>query len=259
MKSAALGKSNPKDRPFNRCYSDEYDLLYQEKNYEAECDMIEEAFRRFSKRRVRSILDLGCGTGNHAIPLSNRGYRVTGVDRSQDMLRHARSKAARMTPRIPHPPSFVAGDLRSLKLHRQFDAALMMFAVLGYQVTNQDALDALENVRRHLRPGGIFIFDYWHGPAVLALRPGDRVKMVPTPEGKVIRITQPAMDVNRHTVTVNFTLIRQHRSRIAHEASESHCMRFFFPLEIDLLLKAAGLSLLALRSFGDLDREPDLT
>ena len=72
---------------FNRVYVDQYDLLYQEKNYESECDMIEEAFRRYSKIPVHTILDLGCGTGNHVIPLGakrlsgNRGRSFTGYAR----------------------------------------------------------------------------------------------------------------------------------------------------------------------------------
>ena len=77
---------------FNRAYADQYDVLYQEKDYESECAMIEEAFRRYSRIPVKSILDLGCGTGNHAIPMACKGYQVTGVDRSQQMLDRARSK-----------------------------------------------------------------------------------------------------------------------------------------------------------------------
>jgi predicted TPR repeat methyltransferase len=53
-------------------YAKYYDLLYQEKNYEEECDFIEQVFRGFSKLKVKSILELGCGTGGHAIPLARR-------------------------------------------------------------------------------------------------------------------------------------------------------------------------------------------
>ena len=242
---------------FKRDYADHYDVLYQEKDYESECNMIEEAFRRYSRVPVKRILDLGCGTGNHAIPMARKGYRVTGIDRSQQMLEHARSKLLSIHPPMACPPSFQHGDLRNLKLRKRFDAVLMMFAVLGYQATNADVLAALKSVHRHLPPGGIFIFDVWHGPAVLAIRPGDRIKMIPTEGGRLLRITSGSLDVNHQLVTVHYTLFQHRGKRVVSETSETHRMRFFFPLELELLLEAAGLKLVALRCFGDLDREPD--
>ena len=144
-----------------------------------------------------------------------------------------------------------------MNLNQGFDAVLMMFAVLGYQTTNADVQAALKIVHRHLRPGGLFIFDVWHGPAVLAIRPGDRVKIIPTEDGQLIRMTSGSMDVNRHLVTVHYTLFHHQGKQVVSETSETHRMRFFFPLELDLLLEMAGLKLVAQRSFGDLDREPD--
>ncbi len=141
--------------------------------------MIEEVFHRYGKGRIRSILDLGCGTGNHAFPLAMRGYEVTGVDRSEEMLAKARSKLAHFKSQSQALPMFLQGDLRSLDLERKFDAVLMMFAVLGYQLTNEDVLAALNTVRRHLKPDGLFIADVWYGPAVLAIRPGDKIKIIP--------------------------------------------------------------------------------
>lgn len=242
---------------FSRAYADQYDVLYQEKDYESECTMIEEAFRRYSRLPVKSILDLGCGTGNHAIPMARKGYKVTGVDRSQQMLDRARSKLLSIQSSIPCPPSFQLGDLRNLKLRKRCDAVLMMFAVLGYQVTNADVLAALKSVHRHLRPGGVFIFDVWHGPAVLAIRPGDRAKIIPTEGGQLIRITSGSLDVNQQLVSVHYALFQHRGKQVVSETSETHNMRFFFPLELELLLEAAGLKLVALRCFGDLDREPD--
>ena len=72
------------DRPYAGCY----DLFYRDKNYESECDMLEEIF---SKRSITpsTIIDLGCGTARHAVLLAQRGYSVTGVDRSEEMLQIA--------------------------------------------------------------------------------------------------------------------------------------------------------------------------
>jgi ubiquinone/menaquinone biosynthesis C-methylase UbiE len=75
-------------------------------------------------------LDLGCGTGDHALPLAKRGYQVVGVDRSAGMLKSARKKAA--SGQVDGKPNFYHGDIRSFHVEQSFDASLMMFAVLGY-------------------------------------------------------------------------------------------------------------------------------
>ena len=81
------------DKQFGADYASAYDSMYADKDYERECDVIEEAFRRFANGFVRSVLDLGAGTGNHALPLAGRGYEVAGVDLSGEMVEIARGKA----------------------------------------------------------------------------------------------------------------------------------------------------------------------
>src|SRR5262245_4784257 len=163
---------------FGSLYADAYDALYQDKDYGAECDQIDALFRRYSASPIRSVLDLGSGTGGHAIPLASRGYEVVGVERSSDMLAVAESKRS---PALANGnPVFRQGDIRHTELGRQFDAALMMFAVLGYQLENADVLAALKTARTHLARGGLFLFDVWYGPAVLQQKPSQRVKVMST-------------------------------------------------------------------------------
>lgn len=73
-------------------YASAYDTLYQEKDYARECDFLEQIFRRYDSALVQNILDLGCGTGGHAIPLVERSYHVTAIDRSPEMIAFARRK-----------------------------------------------------------------------------------------------------------------------------------------------------------------------
>jgi SAM-dependent methyltransferase len=232
---------------FGSLYAGAYDAMYADKDYEAECDLVEEAFRRFGSAPVNAILDLGCGTGNHSIPLARRGYEVAGVDLSTDMLAIAAQKAARAGVEV----ALTKGDVRTVDLGRTFDAALLMFAVIGYQRTNADVLATLRAVRRHLTPGGMLFFDTWYGPGVLTSPPGARERDIDTPEGPIRRSVEGELDIPRHLCTVRYRLARD-----GEESLETHVMRFFFPLELELFLAVCDLELLALAPVGALDGEP---
>lgn len=239
---------------FGQTYAGEYDELYRDKDYAGECDLIEAACRRFAPGGVRSILDLGCGTGNHTIPLAERGYRLTGVDRSAGMLDVARRKAAGRGVDI----TWVEGDIRQDATGGSFDAALCMFAVLGYLEPNDDVMAAFSMVRRQVRAGGLLMFDVWYGPAVLTLKPADRTKVIPVPGGQVIRVGTSTLDTSLHMCTVEFHLWRLRDGRVEGESQEVHRTRYFFPLELELMLSTSGFALLSLTAFPSLDRPADV-
>jgi SAM-dependent methyltransferase len=245
-----------KDRVFCQDYAGLYDFMYADKDYEAECDMLEEVFRHYGKDKIKTILDLGCGTGNHAFPLAKRGYGVTAVDRSPDMLAKAHAKLSDSEAPSQSPPVFLQGDLRSINLGQTFDAVLMMFAVLGYQLTNEDVLESLNTVRRHLKPHGLFVCDVWYGPAVLAIRPSDKVKIIPTDSGKVIRIASGALDIHHHLATVEYHILHLQDQAVVNESTETHHMRYFFPQELAFFLNQANLNLLHLSAFSDFTQDP---
>src|SRR3989304_4338464 len=124
---------------FGSVYADAYDHIYRDKDYDEECRLLKRLFGEYAAKPVRRILDLGCGTGNHAIRLAADGYDVGGVDLSRDMLRIAEQKAQERGVSL----RWHQADIRDLSLGEKFDAVLMMFAVLGYQLENADVLGAL--------------------------------------------------------------------------------------------------------------------
>jgi 2-polyprenyl-3-methyl-5-hydroxy-6-metoxy-1,4-benzoquinol methylase len=236
-------------------YSDSYDLLYEEKDYDGECTLIETIIRDYSKIPVHSILDLGCGTGNHSFRLAKRGYDVTDVDRSNEMLDLAKAKADQKKIHC----TFFQSDLREFDNHKKYDAVIMMFAVLGYQQENEDVLAALKTVSKHLKKGGIFICDVWDGPAVLYQKPGEKVRVIETEETKIIRISSGILDIFRHLVRVNYHLWTIKGDRVLAESQEDHTMRFFFPQEMVLLLESAGFEIIYRGPFPEYEGELDET
>ena len=244
---------------FGSNYADAYDMVYGDKDYAAECDLIERLFHKYGDGSIASVLDLGCGTGNHALLLHQRGYEVVGVDRSASMLAHARRKAANFDPSRGTTDAFRQGDIRNVDLQRFFDAVLIMFAVLGYQLENSDVLAALKTARRHLRSGGLLIFDVWYGPAVLHERPSQRVKIIPIPAGHILRVASGELDINRHRCTVKSDVWRLERDRPVSKTDEIHEVRYFFPQELRLFLQCTGFESVRLGAFPEFDREPDET
>lgn len=239
---------------FGAEYSDSYDALYADKDYEAECDLVEKIFRR-TDRPVRSLLDLGCGTGRHSVEFARRGYEVVGVDLSEAMLERARRRAVDVAP---GSATFLRGDIQTIGLDRRFDAVLSMFAVVGYQISDAAVRATLANVRRHLEPGGVFVFDVWYGPAVIAVGPSERVKVVPTDGGEIERIAVGTLEPAGHVCSVKYDLTFRQAGVPDVTAFEAHRMRYFFEEELGEFLKEAGLTLRTLTAFPDVDHSPSV-
>ncbi len=245
-------------RAFGSDYAAVYDWLYSDKDYAAECDRLEELFRRHGAGKIGSVLDLGCGTGGHAFPLAARGYQVVGVDHSPGMIAQAEQKLANLNPEDRSRLDILHGDLQLLHLDRRFDATLMMFAVLGYQTTNAQVSAALDSARRHLEPLGLLIFDVWYGPAVLNQRPSKRRKVMEGARGQMLRKAAPVLDVRRHLCQVRYRVQLGTGDQPVHEFAEDHTMRFFFPMELEQFLHASDFELIHLSDFDDLGAEPTL-
>jgi len=231
-------------------YSRYYNLFYRDKNYSAEVNYVVGLIEQYCFG-VRTLLDLGCGTGRHASLLAKHGYSVAGVDRSEEMLDLALRQLATISAEdagrdIRSALSFHLGDIRTIRLRRTYDVVLSLFHVISYQAANDDLLKVFATVREHLEPGGLFIFDCWYGPAVLTDRPAVRVKRLEDDDIAVTRIAEPVLHPNTNLVDVNYqVLVRDKANGLVEELRESHTMRYLFRPEIELLLAEVGMYLVA--------------
>ena len=242
--------------PFGVQYAQVYDTIYHDKDYAAECDLVERVCARHATSRVRRILDLGCGTGRHAELLADRGYEVVGVDRSPHMVEQARARSEKWCS--ANSPEYHVADVRSFRLDRKFDAVLMMFAVMSYQLEDEDVLSALRTARVHLGDDGLLLFDCWYGPAVLHQRPTRRTKTAISGNGPLVRTSTSELDEGRRRIVVRFH-VEASAPDGDHHTDETHPMRYFFPSELEDFLQATGFSMVRLGGMPDFDQRADET
>lgn len=236
-------------------YADYYDILYKDKDYKKECDFLEKIFRKYSKKSVRSIFDLGCGTGGHSLILAKRGYEMTGLDLSSQMIKTAKNKSFKEKIKA----DFFAGDIRKINLKKEFDAAISMFAVISYLTADKDLLSAFRTAASHLKKKGIFVFDFWFGPAVLNEKPQPKFKIIKKGNKKTIRFSSPVLDPLKHTVNLEFEIIELLKDKVKSNIREIHKIRFFFPAEIKNCLKKSGFRMIKICPFGNLNKKPSTT
>jgi SAM-dependent methyltransferase len=222
-------------------YARYYDLLYKDKDYAGEANYVDTVLQR-CRPGITSILELGCGTGMHALLLAAKGYQLHGIDASPEMLRAATARLTKSGQSNGDQVAFSIGDIRSFRLDRQFDAVVALFHVVSYQTSDADLEAVFETVTHHLRPGGLFLFDCWYGPAVLTLRPSVRIKRFADSVIEVTRIAEPVLYPNENCVDVRYSIfIRDKESSGVEEVHETHRMRYFFTPELDRLFAINGL------------------
>lgn len=138
-------------------YGGKYDKEVFTQGTRGECDFIEVELGFNTGLR---ILDVGCGTGRHAIELTKRGYNVTGIDLSESQLARARGKAAAEGLKI----DFQQQDARNLSFEGEFDVAIMLCEG-GFPLMETDEMNfkILKSVTKALKPGATFIFTTLNG------------------------------------------------------------------------------------------------
>lgn len=231
-------------------YSAYYDLLYRDKDYGAEAAYVADKIRSYCPD-AHSLLEFGSGTGRHGRLLAGIGFDVHGVERSSQMVAVAHAHdTGPPADRARGTFTCDVGDICTVDLGRSFDAVIALFHVISYQTTDEALRNVFEAAARHLRPNGVFLFDVWHGPAILAQRPSERVKEVADGRYAMTRNAHPEMDEEAKTVKVTYDMKCHDRvTGQTHAFSEEHLMRYIFPAEVESLARGLGMRLLACEEF----------
>lgn len=235
-------------------YAAYYDLLYVDKDYDAEAAFIDGVLRKHGQG-VKTLLELGCGTGKHAQRFAGLGYQAAGVDMSPWMIERAqrlKAEAGALSGKM----EFILGDVRTVRTGNKYDSVLSLFHVVNYQNLEADLGAMFVTAATHLKPNGLFVFDSWYGPAVLTDRPARRTKAAANEKISLVRTATPTMYPNENRVEVAYAIsIQDKTSGETHEVKEAHQMRYLFLPEVRALLDRAGMELLIAKEWMT-DREP---
>lgn len=225
---------------FGDLYSKYYDLLYTDKDYDGEAEYVHNLITENSND-AQTILDMGCGTGIHADLLSNKGYKVHGIDISEDMLKIANQKIKGKEERL----QFNQSNIQELNLNKKFDVVVSLFHVMSYQNSNIELIKAFEVAKDHLSAGGLFIFDFWYGPAVLTDLPITKVKRLENNDIKITRVAESKLVPQSNLTKVNFDVfIEDKNKKLIVNKNESHSMRYFFDTELELICDKSGFEII---------------
>lgn len=220
-----------------------YDLIYGEfKDFEEEATRVAILLRQVAPS-VRTVLDLGCGTGRHAAALREaHGFDVHGLDIEPAFVEISRKRCP--------GADFTAGDMADFDLGRTFDAVICLFSSIGYVKTQERLAATARCIASHLEEGGVALVEPWFTPG--AFTPG-RVHLT-TAESGDIRISRMSWSRVQDAVSIlEFHYLVGTRDGIQH-LSEEHHLALFTRKEMEEGLKAGGLELIRYEEPGLTDR-----
>lgn len=186
------------------------------------------------------ILDLCCGHGRIAVPLAQRGYRVTGQDLSALFLERGRGAAEAAGVEV----EWVHSDMRRIPFEATFDAVVNVFTAFGYLESDEEDLEVLRQVRQSLKPGGRFLLDFINREGTIRRwRPGNITRL----EDGTLALEEVTFDLLAGRTNSRMTLIDPDGSRREYSFS----VRLYTLVELAKLFDAAGLEIEA--TYGGLD------
>jgi ubiquinone/menaquinone biosynthesis C-methylase UbiE len=220
-----------------------YDAIYRNiVDYEKQTSYAEGLFRKYHRGKIKTILDIACGTGNFTFSFAKRGYSVTGIDLSKDMIHVAKEKLKASQAN----PEFFQMDMRDIKLTRKYDAATAMFGGFSYLLGYDDVKKFFASVKRRLNSKGLLIFEFWH---VTAIRPESSTKngyrtFVKTQDHEKLILRLDTSKFNAATdvceLTFDTVVFNTKTRRMLDSFLEKHLLKTYTISEMKNLLEESG-------------------
>jgi SAM-dependent methyltransferase len=186
-----------------------------------------------------AALELGIGTGRIALPLSQRGVRVHGIDLSPPMVAQLQAKPG------AEEIGVTIGDFATTKVGETFSVAYLVYNTIENLTTQDEQVQCFENVAAHLEPGGCFVIEV-EVPALQRLPPGETVR--------AFHLSPTRLDFDEYDIAAQGLVSHHYRVSDGKLGIFSHPFRYVWPSELDLMARIAGMTLR--ERWGGWEREP---
>lgn len=226
---------------YGKSFAELYDAIQAHRDLSGEVDRLHDVLRQTAGENA-AILDLGCGTGLHALELAKRGFKVTGIDLSPDMIAVAQRKKGNAT--------FVCGDIGANGHLGPFDACISLFNVINCLEGLNSLCVFFKSVAAVLKPGARLICECWNPIAVIQSPPTRVTRNYETDLGTISRTALPKWDFMTQELQIDYDVeIRPRKSAgDVEKFSVSHHLCLFTPLEVEFALKQAGFMMIEVRT-----------
>jgi len=174
-------------------------------------------------------LELAIGTGRVAVPLTERGVPVTGIELSGPMIDRLRTKAAEDT--IP----VVVGEMATARAPGEYTLVYLVFNTISNLLTQAEQIACFRNAARHLTPGGRFVIELWV-PELRRLPPGQQATVGRSEPGYILVDTYDVL--HQHVVSHHFHFDDGKQAQLFRSPH-----RYIWPAELDLMAQLAGFEL----------------
>ena len=226
-----------------------YDILMDDVNYEQWAEYLHQQMQKNSCPGKR-LLDLGCGTGNITIPLAQKGYEITAIDLSEEMLAQAEAKTTALKESgAPLQIDWQTQDMTALELYDAednfllFDGVIATFDAFNY-ITEPEALQfLLQDLSDHMNDNGILVFDI-QTPYKLKEYLGNNIYTLHRED--VEYVWENHFDEEEQICQMDITFFLRQENGLYKKVTENHAERVYEPELLQLWLNLAGFDVLGI-------------
>ena len=198
-----------------------YNIIYKKKNYLKEVNYI----NFFLKKNNMKILEVGCGTGNHAKYFLKKGHKVFGIDKSKSMINIANKNYKSINLK------FKCRTIEKINEKNSFDACIALFHVVNYFASIRELKSFFKNSHRILKKNSFLMFDFWNGKGVEKIPPKKSIKKINKKNIKIVREGIPSLDKQKQIVKIRYKY-KINLDRYNKTFYELHKIRYLFFDEI---------------------------
>lgn len=211
-------------------YANYYDLFYKKKDYKGE---IKKIHKLINFKKKDKVLEIGCGTGKHALEIIKYVDEIDAIDKSKKMLNHAR----KIKKKIKDKKKITFYNKEAIELgSKKYDKIILIFHVFSYFIDNDYIYKTFKKFHKILNSGGLVIFDYWNSDYIKKFKLKDSSREIFFKKNKIRRFGKIQM-IKKNIFKIKYSFKIKRYKKTINFFNETHTMRCFKKKDIIELSK----------------------